>query len=169
MDPKNLTDKTFAGACGLYCQACTLYIATTEDPARLTRLAAHFQLPEETIRCLGCRSEKRGPYCTQCKMIACAKERNIEFCSECEDYPCADLKTFQAARPHRIDLFGDLDRIKRVGWHQWLIEARQKYSCPTCHTINSAYDEKCRTCGGDPSNLYVKMNGHIIKKFLTSS
>jgi hypothetical protein len=162
-------DRIFAGACGLYCEACTLYIATTEDPVRLTRLATHFQLPEETIQCLGCRSEKRGPYCTHCKMIACATERNIEFCSQCEEYPCADLQSFQAARPHRIDLWSDLDRIKNAGWQKWLLEARQKYSCPECHTINSAYDEKCRACGAEPSCEYVKRNGQTIKKFFTTS
>ena len=32
-------DKTLAAVCGLYCEACSLYIATKEDPARLTALA----------------------------------------------------------------------------------------------------------------------------------
>ncbi|MCP3921192.1 MAG: DUF3795 domain-containing protein [Desulfobacterales bacterium] len=29
------TDKNFAAVCGLNCEACTLYIGTTEDPDRL--------------------------------------------------------------------------------------------------------------------------------------
>ena len=37
-------DKKMAAVCGLYCGACTLYIATMEDPARLKGLAERFQL-----------------------------------------------------------------------------------------------------------------------------
>jgi len=96
-------DKKFAAVCGLFCEACNLFIATQEDPARLKRLAARFQVSEEDAKCQGCRSEKRGPYCRICKMFSCAAERGIDFCSECEDYPCNDLKQFQAERPHRIE------------------------------------------------------------------
>jgi phage FluMu protein Com len=169
METTTEVNKRLAGACGLYCEACTLYIATTEDPERLRRLARHFQLEEEAIRCRGCRSEERGPYCTKCKMIACATERNIDFCSQCAEYPCPDLKLFQSARPHRIDLWDDLARIKNVGWQQWLVEARLKYTCPRCQTINSAYDEKCRACSAQPSCEYVNRNGKIIKDFLATS
>ena len=76
-------DKKLAAVCGLYCEACTLFIATKEDPARLKGLAARFQLSEEAIKCYGCRSAKRGPYCEKCKMFACAAERGIDFCIEC--------------------------------------------------------------------------------------
>jgi len=42
-------DKKLAAVCGLYCEACSLYIATTEDPARLTALAKLFRVPEGTL------------------------------------------------------------------------------------------------------------------------
>ena len=66
-------EKELAAVCGLYCEACTLYIATKEDPKRLKALAARFQLTEEEVRCNGCRSDKKGPYCRICKMAACAE------------------------------------------------------------------------------------------------
>ena len=161
-------DKMLAAVCGLYCEACTLFIATKEDPARLKGLAARFQLSEEAMKCHGCRAAKRGPYCQTCKMFACATERGIEFCSECEDYPCNDLKQFQSERPHRIELWDDLARIRDIGYKPWLKEVKGNYTCPKCQSINSAYDLKCRKCGGDPSCQYVAKQKQAIEHVLKS-
>jgi hypothetical protein len=159
-------DKKLAAVCGLYCEACTLFIATKEDPARLKGLAARFQLSEEAIKCYGCRSDKRGPYCEKCKMFPCAAERGIDFCIECAEYPCSDLKQFQSERPHRIELWDDLERIKDIGYKQWLKEIRGHYTCPQCQSINSAYDLKCRKCGEEPSCGYAAKHKQTIEQFL---
>ena len=161
-------DKMLAAVCGLYCEACILFIATKEDPARLKELAARFQLSEEAMKCYGCRAAKRGPYCQTCKMFSCAAERGIEFCSECEDYPCNDLKQFQSERPHRIELWDDLERIRDIGYKRWLKEIKENYACPKCQSINSAYDLKCRKCGGDPSCQYVAKHKQAIEQVLKS-
>jgi predicted RNA-binding Zn-ribbon protein involved in translation (DUF1610 family) len=159
-------DKKLAAVCGLYCEACSLFIATTEDPARLKGLAERFELPEETIKCYGCRSDKRGPYCQTCKMSACAGERGIDFCVQCPEYPCEELKQFQSAMPHRIELWEDLERIKAVGYEEWLKEKRVHYSCPQCGSLNSAYDFKCRKCQQAPSCDYVAEHKEAIEEFL---
>lgn len=159
-------DKTLAAVCGLFCEACTAYIATKDDPGRLKELAERFQIPEEVMKCLGCRSEKRGPYCQQCKMCVCAADRGHDFCVECEEYPCSDLKQFQSEAPHRIELWEDLARIKTVGYKVWVQEAREKYTCPGCGGINSAYDLKCRVCGREPSCAYVAKHKQEILQFL---
>ena len=160
------SDKTVAAVCGLYCEACTLFIATKEDPERLKSLAARFQLSEEAVKCYGCRSTKRGPYCERCKMLACAAERGRDFCSECSEYPCSDLKQFQSERPHRIELFDDLAQIKAMGYQRWLRDIRQSYTCPQCGSINSAYDSTCRKCGEEPSCNYVAKHKQEIEQFL---
>jgi hypothetical protein len=80
-------EKRFAAACGLFCPGCSLYIGTQEDPARLELMAVQFNLPVEQLQCDGCRAERRGFYCQQCKMISCTKEKGIEFCVECDEYP----------------------------------------------------------------------------------
>ena len=165
-DLPELTGKSKAAVCGLNCYACTLYIATREDPERLKTLAARFQMSEDEIKCYGCRSEKRGPYCGKCKMAACAADRNIDFCSECNDYPCDALKQFQSERPHRIELWDDLERIKTIGYAQWLEESTANYTCSACSTVNSAYDLACRKCGKTPSCAYVAKHGATIKKFM---
>ena len=159
-------DKNLAAVCGLYCEACTLFIATTEEPARLKGFAERFQLSEEAMRCYGCRSDERGPYCQTCKMFACAAERGIDFCIECEEYPCNDLKQFQSEAPHRIELWDDLERIKTVGFKHWLEEISENYTCLQCESINSAYDLKCRKCGKEPSCSYVAKHKHVIEQFL---
>ena len=170
MNKQNETpDKQLAAVCGLFCPACSLYIATQEDPERLTRLAEQFQLSEEAMRCDGCRSEKRGPYCQTCKMVVCAAEKGIDFCVECDEYPCEELKAFQAAAPHRIELWNDLERIKEFGYKQWSQEMDERYACPQCQTLNSAYDLVCRNCGNEPSNEYVNRHKQAILKFLAAN
>jgi len=159
-------DKKLAAVCGLYCEACSLYIATTEDPARLKAMASRFQMSEEEVKCYGCRAEKRGPYCRICKMSGCAAQKGIGFCVECDGYPCEALKEFQSAMPHRIELFKDLDRIRTAGWENWLKEIRENYSCHKCRTINSAYDIKCRNCGEETGSDYAARNKEAIGKHL---
>ncbi|MGA3086170.1 MAG: DUF3795 domain-containing protein [Thermodesulfobacteriota bacterium] len=160
------SDKKLAAVCGLYCEACSLFIATMEDPARLKGMAKRFQVSEEAVKCYGCRSTKRGPYCQTCKMFFCAAERGIAFCSQCEEYPCDELKQFQSAMPHRIDLWENLERIESMGYKQWLKEIRKNYVCPRCQTINSTYDLKCRKCGQEPSCSYVAQHKQEIEQFL---
>ena len=159
-------DKKLAAVCGLYCEACSWFIATIEDPERLKRLAAQLHYSEEESKCYGCRSDKRLSYCEKCKMFACAAERGIDFCGQCDEYPCDDLKQFQAAMPHRIELWVNLERIKSVGYKQWLKEIRENYACPHCQIINSAYDLKCRKCGKEPSCSYVAKHKHEIEQYL---
>ncbi len=159
-------DKNLAAVCGLYCGSCSWYIATTEDPKRLKKLTAQFHYSEEEGRCYGCRSGKRLPYCDQCMMFDCAAERGIDFCSQCEEYPCDELKRFQSEMPHRNDLWINLERVKSIGYRQWITEVRENYTCPSCHTINSTYDLKCRQCGEEPSCRYVAKYKHEIEQYL---
>ena len=163
------SERKFAAVCGLYCKACTWFIATTEDHERLRRLASQLNFSLEESKCYGCRSEKRLPYCEKCRMFACAVEKGIDFCSECEEYPCNDLKQFQSAMPHRIELWANLERIVSVGYKQWLQEIRENYTCPRCQTLNSTYDLKCRKCGEEPSCRYVTKYRQEIEQFLRGS
>ena len=162
----DVTDKRLAAVCGLYCKACSVFIGTTEDPERLKRIASQRNWSVEESKCYGCRSEKRLRYCEECKMFACAAERGIDFCSECPKYPCDELKKFQSAMPHRIELWDNLNRIKSVGYEQWLKEVRENYTCQKCQTINSAYDLKCRKCVNEPGCNYVAKHKQAIEKYL---
>lgn len=155
-----------AAVCGLYCGACSLFIASREDPARLRFLAEQFGLSEEEIRCTGCRSKKRGAFCATCWITACAAGRGIDFCVECTDYPCVELERFQRERPHRADLWEDLRQLDLLGAERWQEWVRGKYRCPACGTINSAYDLKCRKCGENPSCSFVARHRPEIESVL---
>ena len=162
------TEKQFASVCGLFCPSCTLYIASTDDPERLTKLALMFGLSEEEMRCHGCSSDVRGPTCQNCKLVECATEKGVEFCAQCADYPCEDLKEFQVSRPHRADLFEDGQRIREIGFKEWFLEVRDKFTCPQCQVVNSAYDLACRKCGNEPGSQYVEQHRKVIEKHLAA-
>lgn len=149
-------DKTCAAICGLFCPSCHAYIGTKEEPERLEAMAQRFNMPVEELRCEGCRSQVRSFYCrTQCMIHGCATRRGFDFCSACPDYPCQELKEFQAAAPHRIELWRSLERIRDAGPERWYLEMAERYSCSKCSTINSTYILKCRECGAEPSCAYV--------------
>jgi hypothetical protein len=162
-------DKNLAAVCGLFCPSCNIYIATHEDPDRLKQLAQEFQISEEAVKCDGCRSEKRLPYCATCKMAACAAEKGIDFCGACEAYPCDTLKEFQAARPHRIELWKNQKQIRENGYRHWFETMIEHYSCQQCQTLNSAYDLSCRKCGHWPSCTYVRLHQDEIVRSMNNS
>ncbi len=156
-----------AAVCGLFCTACTVFIGTREDPDRLKVMAERLQISVEELSCEGCRAENRSLRCQTCQFVSCAAEKGVDFCSECDEYPCEDLKEFQAAMPHRIELWDDLERIRDVGYEQWFEEKVERYSCPQCQTLNSAYDMTCRKCGADPGSSYVREHKQEIIPFLS--
>ena len=168
---KNFQDKKrLSAVCGLFCPSCTVFIGTTEEPQRLKAIAEHHQQLVEDWTCEGCRSEKRSHYREHyCHMAPCAIEKGLEFCGECDEYPCNDLQKFQAERPHRIELWEAQEGIAKVGYSQWFEEMCEHYSCPHCHTINSAYDIACRTCGAEPSCRFVELHKNAIETCLSKT
>ncbi len=156
-----------AAVCGLPCEACILFIASHEQPEMIPALAKRWQASEEEMHCDGCRAERRGPYCKQCELYACAAKRSHAFCVECADYPCPELKGFQSQAPHRAELFGDLRRIAEVGALSWHAEVRERYACPSCGTLNSAYHLRCRTCGHDPASEFVTSHREAVLQRLS--
>lgn len=151
-----------AAVCGLPCDACSIFIGSHEDPARLGLFAARMGWSAEQAHCDGCRSEKRTPYCQACDLYACAERRGHAFCVECEEYPCKNLDEFMRDKPHRTEIYLSLARIGEIGAEAWLEEAKEHYSCPACHTLNSAYDLKCRKCGHEPGSEYVAAHRDAI-------
>jgi hypothetical protein len=162
----NQYDKRLAAVCGLFCKSCSIYIGSTEEPERLKPIAEQMGKKPEEIRCEGCRSETRFIYCQTCTLDKCAASRGIDFCGSCDSYPCDELKAFQAAMPHRIELWQAQQRIREAGPEKWYAEMIERYTCPKCGTINSTYDLKCRKCGQSPSCPYVAEHEEEIRKGL---
>jgi hypothetical protein len=153
--PREASVPLTASVCGLLCDACSIFIASHEDPERLAAIAASWGNTVEDTYCEGCRADSRTSYCRDCTLFACAGERGHAFCSECDDFPCVQLEEFRQERPHRTEIYENLARISKAGVETWMREAKAHYACPSCHTLNSAYDLKCRKCGHEPANAYV--------------
>jgi len=158
-------DKKLVAVCGLFCPACGIFIAQRGRLEERKRMAEDLQVPVKDLQCDGCRAEKRFAYCETCTMQACAEEKGLDFCAECEEYPCRPLKEFQAAMPHRIELWEAQIRIKEVGYEKWFEEMLEHYSCAQCGTINSAYHLACRLCGTTPSCAYVVLHKAEIEAY----
>ncbi|MBN2807810.1 MAG: DUF3795 domain-containing protein [Prolixibacteraceae bacterium] len=155
-----------AAGCGLHCATCTFYIGSTEDRERSEKHAKRFEVPIEAVTCYGCKSEKHSAYCQSCKLIQCLNNKGLDYCGECSEYPCQALKDFKMERPHRNDLFIDMQLLMEKGLDEWNELVRRKYTCPECGTLNSAYDLVCRKCGNKPSSEFVKQNTVAIMKAL---
>jgi hypothetical protein len=155
-----------AAVCGLCCDVCSIFIASYEDPARLTLLAGRMGWTAEEAYCDGCRSDRLTPYCRECDLRTCAEQRGHAFCKECADYPCAELEAFRREKPHRAEIYQNLGRIAEVGVDDWLRETKDRYACPSCGTLNSCYDLKCRKCCHKPSCDFVDAHKELIGEAL---
>ncbi len=163
LDKNIVPDKKTAAVCGLFCPACSAYIGTTEDPARLQMLSARLGRRADELACNGCRSDKLSFFCKEmCVMKPCAEKKGVDFCSECDEYPCEALRKFQAAAPHRIELWRSLKMIKEQGYEPWFRSMALHYACPKCGVLNSAYDLVCRSCGASPSSEYTLLHKSAI-------
>ena len=163
-------EKNLAAVCGLFCRSCGIYLATKEDPERLTHLAEQFGRPVEDIICHGCRADTRFFHCEEnCSFVACAAEKGVDFCGECAEYPCKQLRVFQGEMPHRIELWKSQERIREAGYQTWYQEMTEHYNCPECHTMNSAYAIACRSCGATPSCAYVRLHREQIEAFMNNA
>jgi hypothetical protein len=161
-------DLTLSAVCGLFCPGCIIYIATRETPEKRARIAQLLSRSLDSLVCDGCRAERRTAYCANCTLWACAAERGVDFCGACDAYPCQNLKTFQAARPHRLEMWEAQARIQEVGYEQWFVEMAARYACPQCGTLNSAYHLVCRACGNAPGNAYVAAHKDAIRTHLAA-
>ncbi|MBQ2596296.1 MAG: DUF3795 domain-containing protein [Oscillospiraceae bacterium] len=104
--------KALIAYCGLDCEACDARIATlTNDDALRERTAKrwsewnHVEIPAETIRCMGCRTEgEKFYYCGHlCPIRKCAAGRGYATCADCEalgacETVAAIIGTNEAAR-----------------------------------------------------------------------
>jgi len=90
------------------------------------------------------------------------EKKNIANCEDCESFPCAPLVEFQKQAPHRAELFESAEYRKKSGIDAWLAKMRADYACPKCGNVNSPYYGKCRKCGENPGNDFIRRNGTLF-------
>jgi len=110
--------------CGLDCWNCAVYQAA-DNPELKARIAKNLGVPEEKVKCRGCRDEEGTigllGMTEPCKVFRCIKAKGLEICSECDDFPCDNLQPYAdqaATRPHNTKVF-NLALIKKMGLEEW--------------------------------------------------
>ncbi len=131
--------------CGLYCGACPLFLAT--EAGSLETLAGP-DLGAESLRCLGCRSEKVSVYCLNCSMKKCASHQGLVSCAACADFPCRVLMSFDRdGIPHHQGVVDSLQECRAEGPEAWLRSQAARYTCTGCGRSLSYHDQSCPSCG----------------------
>ncbi len=163
---KTINSKLVA-ACGLNCASCTLYIASTEDNARLKRIADMLGISEADALCYGCRSETRFSGCRDCDFLRCTESKDVLFCSRCNEFPCSQIIEFQKKAVHRLELWESFELLKKGDLTEWNELMSFLYSCPECGIINSAYDVSCRKCHHEPGSEFVRRHKDKVVEHLS--
>jgi hypothetical protein len=117
--------KTFAlGYCGLNCEECPVFIATSNDDSILRQETAREwsglyagylgkELKPEDMNCGGCRSQSNlfiG--CMSCPIRKCSCEKNLISCALCDEYEkCEMLNGFFGY--HHQQAKNNLDQIRK--------------------------------------------------------
>ncbi|TKJ44407.1 hypothetical protein CEE36_01305 [candidate division TA06 bacterium B3_TA06] len=135
--------------CGLNCGACAVLVANERADEEWIKKAAEMEkCKPEDLRCMGCKTDVTAVFCADCGMRLCAREKGVEFCFECDSYPCKTISDFRSDDlPHHSVVFKNLKDIKEKGLEAWLAEQTTRWSCQTCGTRFTWYDENCKGCG----------------------
>jgi len=110
------------------------------------------------ISCKGCKSDTVAKsWCAVCNLKSCAREKGLDFCYECNEYPCDNLEKFKTdpQYPYHSEVYDNMTTIKKKGIGQWLIEMNSRWTCQSCGTPFSWWNESCKKCG-TPSRGYKK-------------
>jgi len=166
---EKLTDRNLVSACGLYCGACGIYIATQEnDTDKILHYAMVLNQSFDDTLCDGCAAERKSLHCSKmCTFIDCKQRKEVAFCTDCKEFPCQALIEFKSKMPHRTEIINSLNRMNEIGIEKWLIEMEDYFSCSQCNTANSAYHLTCRKCGFNPSCNFVSRHKHAIEQYLS--
>lgn len=156
-------------ACGLYCGACGIYLATQEnDNGRILQYALVLNQSFEETLCDGCGAQRKSLHCSgMCTFIDCKKQKGVSFCADCKEFPCQALIEFKSGMPHRSEMLEAQIRLKKIGADNWLREMKDYFSCPRCRTANSAYHQACRKCGFTPGSAFVSRHKDAIDRYLS--
>lgn len=137
--------------CGLNCGACPVGLANElDDEENLRKMAEEWGVKRKDVICSGCKTDTIAPFCSKCEMRVCAREKGLEFCSRCNDFPCEKITSFKNDKaPHHSPIFKNLTEIEKMGIQAWLRQEEKRWSCSSCGTRFTWYNEACGECGED--------------------
>ena len=161
--------RDLVSACGLYCGACGIHLATQEnDTEKLLQYAIVLNQSIEKTLCDGCSAKRKSLHCSKmCTFIDCRLKKGFNLCTDCSDFPCQALIDFKSKMPHRTEIIDSQYRLQETGIENWLIEMKDYFSCPHCLTVNGAYHLACRKCGNTPACKFVLQHRDSIEQYLS--
>ena len=129
--------------CGLYCGACSAYLATHENRAGTGKAKG------PVMQCDGCLGDGRlPPHASKCEIRECAATKTkTRRCSECEEFPCSLITNFNNdGVPHHGEVLENLRQMRAMGIREWTKHEEDRWGCPKCRTKLSWYDAECPNC-----------------------
>jgi len=147
--------KNLAAPCGLYCGACSIYIAGKRgDSKRLEQMAVGLAeyvgrvLDVQDLACKGCLSEVVALHCRDCTILSCAFEKGVTHCVQCSVFPCKQITDFSNdGMLHHGEVLDNVRRQRNIGIDAWIREQEGKWCCPHCGCAVDWYSGQCPDCG----------------------
>ena len=91
--------------CGVDCDQCPLLQAGKVKGKERKRIQLEaqkswskvlsYEINEEELLCLGCKSNVKYQKCMNCDIEKCCKEKKLDNCFECSEYPCQRIMEFK--------------------------------------------------------------------------
>jgi hypothetical protein len=132
MKMENEIPTAMLAACGMNCKVCYVHLKKKKN-------------------CLGCRNQDQNKpeHCRQCKIKDCAARQGVDFCVNCPTFPCAILKRMDKSYQQRyqVSLIAQATRLQSIGMQPYLLEEKQRWTCPHCGGVLSLHDKTCSDCG----------------------
>ncbi len=147
--------KNLAAPCGLYCGACSMYIAGKRGDSKrleqmLSGLAQYYgkELELKDIVCEGCLSEIVAVHCRDCAIRDCAIEKGCIHCAQCSVFPCEKINAFNNdGMSHHGEVLSNIKRQHDIGIDAWIKEQEKRWRCPNCNCAMDWYSDQCPDCG----------------------
>jgi len=148
--------ENLVAACGLYCGACPMYLATqTKDDSKIKALQQQFgagktKLAAEDLLCDGCLGGGRlASFCRACAIRDCAaKKASSKRCSDCSEFACSRITGFNNdGMLHHGEVLENLRQLKTMGIKNWAKHEEDRWRCPQCQAAIAWYDPACSKCG----------------------
>lgn len=121
------SDIKLAGACGLYCGKCAIYLVySKDDQERKKRIAENIsksvgkKITPEQIICDGCHGDDSLCWSNDCKIRICCFGKGYDFCFECNEYPCTQLTEFGKQDEDYQKAVQNLEEMKKISVGKWL-------------------------------------------------
>jgi hypothetical protein len=113
-----LKNEQIIGACGLVCNNCDIYEASTNREIALNianwfKKERNLDVKIEDIGCNGCKGDREKHWSPDCWILqCCVHNRGLEFCCECDEFPCEKLVEWANESERYSDALQRLEEMK---------------------------------------------------------